>query len=339
MKENNGTHTFDTGSDNTPENGKKSPAPLKKYLLYAILAVAAIIVILLGATVITEIVQSVKDSKLPDDGNGDGKVEMVNGDIKFESSALTSAEVKKGDLLIINKTYNIDPTVKAAIAAAAQNAYLTSGGSTYYKFERTDDKVKLSPEIITAFKSLAEGLSADTQCNDLLFCYGILDPKEKTLEYDYSHQLGTVIDVKLSTSGQTKTIQNNKTVEEWLNTKACNYGFVVEYAPTIYDDNTHVGHGSDEAIPSTQIRYVGVPHATYMQVNSLTFDAYMSKLKAETSAAKPLTFKAGNSSYAVYYVPASGESFEAQLPTNYNYSLSGNNVDGVIVTVELSVAK
>lgn len=335
----NGTRSFGSEPEKTPSGGNKSSLPLKKYLLYAILAIAAVVGILLCATIIAEIVCAVNDSKLPDNDIGGGKVEMVNGEMKFESSSLSSAEVKKGDLLLINKTYNIDPTLKAAVKAASKNTYSVIGGVAYCKFDRTDEKINLSETTINALMKLAEGLYTDKQCADLLLCYGILDPKSTTLEYDYPHQLGTVVDVKLSDStGKKTTIQSNAVVTEWLRTNACKYGFIVEYEPVIDEGGNKSGHGSDEAIPSTQLRYVGVAHATYIQANNLTFDAYLAKVRTASSE-KPLTFKAGGSSYAVYFVEATGENFTASLPTNYNYTISGNNVDGVIVTVELSVKK
>lgn len=316
----NGTRSFGSEPEKTPSGGNKSSLPLKKYLLYAILAIAAVVGILLCATIIAEIVCAVNDS------------------LKFEDVSLSSAEVKKGDLLLINKTHDIDPTLKAAVKAASKNTYSVIGGAAYCKFDRTDEKINLSETTINALMKLAEGLYTDTQCADLLLCYGILDPKSTTLEYDYSHQLGTVIDVKLSTGGQTTTVASNAVVAEWLRTNACKYGFIVEYEPTVDEAGHKSGHGSDEVIPSTQLRYVGVAHATYIQANNLTFDAYLAKVRTASSA-KPLTFKAGESSYAVYFVEATGETFTASLPTNYNYTISGNNVDGVIVTVELSVKK
>lgn len=334
-----GTRSFGSEPEKTPSKGGNNGTPLKKYLLYAILAIAALVGLLLCATIITEIVFAVNDSKLPDDDISGGKVEMVNGDIQFESSSLSSSEVKKGDLLLINKTYNIDATLKASISAAAKNTYTVTSGSVYYKFDLTDDKIKLTDTAIAAFGKLAEGLYTDKQCSDLLFCYGILNPTDKTLEYDYDHQLGTVLDIKLSDStGKKTTVQSNEIVAEWLRTNACKYGFIVEYEPVIDGAGNKSGHGSDEAIPSTQLRYVGVAHATYIQANNLTFEAYLAKVRTASSA-KPLTFKAGEGSYAVYYVEASGDNFNADLPTNYNYTISGNNVDGVIITVELSAKK
>lgn len=343
MNENgNGTRSFGSEPEKTPSGGNRSNAPLKKYLLYAILAIAAVVGLLLCATIIAEIVCAVNDSKLPDNDIGGGKVEMVNGEIKFESSSLSSAEVKKGDLLLINKTHNIDPTLKAAIRAASKNTYSVIGGTAFCKFDLTPltvEKINLSETTISALRQLVEGLYTDTQCGDLLLCYGILDPKETTLEYDYPHQLGTVVDVKLYDSAGKKTsVQSNDVVAEWLRTKACKYGFIVEYEPVIDASGKKSGHGADEAIPSTQLRYVGVAHATYIQASKMSLDAYLAKVRTASSA-KPLTFKAGELSYAVYFVEATGETFTASLPTNYNYTVSGNNVDGVIVTVELSVKK
>lgn len=335
-----GTRSFGSEPEKAPRKGGNGNLPLKQYLLYAILAIAAVVGLLLCATVITEIVYSINTSKLPDNDIGGGKVDMVNGDMKFESSSLSSAEVKKGDLLLINKTYNIDPTLKAAIKAASIDAYRNSTGPVKYSYDLTEDKpsIWLPMTTITAFNNLTNALFEETNCSDIMLCYGILDPKASTLEYDYSHQLGTVVDVKLMKDGNKATIQSDPEIAEWLKTNACKYGFIVEYEPVIDGAGNKSGHGSDEKFPSTQLRYVGVAHATYIQANNLTFEAYLAKVRTASSE-KPLTFKAGESSYAVYFVEASGENFDASLPTNYNYSISGNNVDGIIVTVELSVKK
>lgn len=335
-----GTRSFGSEPEKAPRKGGNGNLPLKQYLLYAILAIAAVVGLLLCATVITEIVCAVNDSKLPDNDIGGGKVEMINGDMKFESSSLSSAEVKKGDLLLINKTHNIDATLKAAIKAASIDAYRNSTGSVKYSYELTDKKpyIWLPITTITAFNNLTNALFEETNCSDIMLCYGFLDPKDNTSEYDYDHQLGTVVDVKLLVGSQPAPLTSNETVYNWLKSNACKYGFIFEYEITTDALGNKTGHDATLAIPSTQLRYVGVAHATYIQANNLTFEAYLAKVRAASSE-KPLTFKAGESSYAVYFVEASGENFEASLPTNYNYSISGNNVDGIIVTVELSVKK
>ena len=85
-----------------------------------------------------------------------------------------------------------------------------------------------------------------------------------------------------------------------------------------------------------KFRYVGVPHAAYMTENSLCLEEYLEQLKSYTLQ-QPLDYEAGGKSYCIYYVPAEKSgSTDVSVPTDKEYSISGNNMDGFIVTVEMS---
>jgi len=105
-------------------------------------------------------------------------------------------------------------------------------------------------------------------------------------------------------------------VAGWVEENAHKYGYIM-------------GNDVNE---NAKLRYVGVPHATYMQANGLDLAGYLAKLqdgeKLQITDHQDLT-------WTVYRVEASeGASSEIQVPTGMTYSISGDNDGGFIVTVK-----
>jgi LAS superfamily LD-carboxypeptidase LdcB len=97
----------------------------------------------------------------------------------------------------------------------------------------------------------------------------------------------------------------------WLKANAAKYGFVESFKDAY--------------------RYVGVTHATYMAEKELTLADYINHLKKNHSADKKM-LEVGD--YGVYYVSCkAGDSIN--VPANNEYTVSGTNEGGVIVTVKL----
>ena len=77
----------------------------------------------------------------------------------------------------------------------------------------------------------------------------------------------------------------------------------------------------------------------YMYQNGLCFEEYIELLKANyNSSAKRLVIAAADGfNYEIYYVAASGDDITTlSVPTNYNYTVSGDNRSGFIVTVKMT---
>ena len=72
----------------------------------------------------------------------------------------------------------------------------------------------------------------------------------------------------------------------------------------------------------------------YVTQNGLIFEEYIEQLKQYTFEGTHLPIDAEGKSYEVYFVPASGDKTTVYVPNDKPYTLSGNNVDGFIVTVE-----
>lgn len=121
---------------------------------------------------------------------------------------------------------------------------------------------------------------------------------------------------------------------DWLNRNASKYGFVQRYS---------VNHDSHTGVSGyvTAYRYVGIPHATYMAEHGLCLEEYVDLLSAAT-AENHLTVTAGGVNYEIYTVPVSSADADGetllQLPTNYGYSVSGDNAGNFVVTVNLNDA-
>ena len=81
---------------------------------------------------------------------------------------------------------------------------------------------------------------------------------------------------------------------------------------------------------------MGVPHAIYIAQNNLTLEEYIENIKSYNKD-KPLKVTDGTKNYDIYYVPANVNNVtEVPVPSDKTYTISGNNIDGFIVTVTLN---
>lgn len=117
---------------------------------------------------------------------------------------------------------------------------------------------------------------------------------------------------------------------KWIKDHAHEYGFIFR-APT--NKQSIVGYAEP-----WQLRYVGYPHAEYMYNNNLCLEEYLSKLASEcVGASNGYALKcADGNTYQVYYVEAPAEgTLRLPVPENRPYTVSGDNMNGFIVTVTL----
>ncbi len=103
---------------------------------------------------------------------------------------------------------------------------------------------------------------------------------------------------------------------KWFDANAAKYGFIESF---------------DDAY-----RYVGEAHAKYMSDGQLTLEQYIDYLKGNTSYDKVLNIKLDDGTeYTVYYVTAkAGDTIKVPTESEGDYTLSGTNEGGVIVTLK-----
>ncbi|MCF0135789.1 MAG: M15 family metallopeptidase [Lachnospiraceae bacterium] len=114
----------------------------------------------------------------------------------------------------------------------------------------------------------------------------------------------------------------------WIYDHAADYGFVLRY-PGHKEDITEIGE------ETWHFRYVSVPVANYMYANDLVLEEFLEEIRSY-DAASPLKIKVTQGpeagSYAVYYQPG----LTISVPSDKDYVLSGNNVDGFLIVVDLN---
>ena len=114
----------------------------------------------------------------------------------------------------------------------------------------------------------------------------------------------------------------------WLNANCYKYGFIVRYTRS----KESITKFRDEP---WHFRYVGKPHAYYMDSHDLCLEEYIDLLRKYPYSGEHLEFSDDKNDYEIYFVAAddSSEKTSIPVPNGERYEISGNNVDGFIVTV------
>lgn len=108
--------------------------------------------------------------------------------------------------------------------------------------------------------------------------------------------------------------------------KAGLYGFIERY-PQDKTQLTGIGY------EPWHFRYVGYPHAMIMNQLHLCLEEYIPYLKRYCSSA-PLCYRHQNSRVEIFFVPMNpGTPVSLSLPDDCPVQLSGNNEDGLVVSV------
>lgn len=169
------------------------------------------------------------------------------------------------------------------------------------------------------------------------------------------HHTGLVMDVYVFTDDQvTYKLGEAKMPDlyNWIYTNAAKYGFIQRYKAA---KESITGYAEE----SWHFRYVGTPHAEIIEENGFCLEEYIDFLRGYTYP-NCLSYEAKNGkNYLIYYEPVKTETVvipevrdedgnvitpasttekmsdktTVHLPHNASYLLSGNNVDGFIVTV------
>lgn len=139
------------------------------------------------------------------------------------------------------------------------------------------------------------------------------------------HHTGYAVDLALyyPDSGASGTFDGAGDYQ-WIADHAVEYGFVLRYPA---DKEALTGIGAE----SWHYRYVGLPHAPLMAERGLCLEEYMDLLRQYPWDGEHLYTAYGGQTYAFYFCGADA----LYVPDGRAYALSGNNVDGFIVTVRL----
>ena len=138
------------------------------------------------------------------------------------------------------------------------------------------------------------------------------------------HHTGLVVDFSILHSDGSSEDYRGAGEYAWINANCQDYGWVVRY------DMSKVALTGISTEP-WHFRYVGVPHATVMVQEDLCLEEYIDYLRQFTFDQEHLTVECAAGTYEIWYAEGTG----IHVPDSGEYTVSGNNVDGTIVTCKV----
>ena len=257
----------------------------------------------------------------------------------YENVSVSNEDVHAGDLILVNTdtTYvEENPTEIVSIYDHKTDNYHVSGTET-----------SLRQPALDALNQMLDAFYVATGHQDMIVISGYRTTQQQQELYDADlaetgeqtstrvalpghseHESGYALDFSLYTDGVQYDYDGTGEYA-WINENCAHYGYVLRYAE---DKQETTGIQAEP----WHYRYVGQPNATYMMENNVCLEEYLTLLKNYT-ADEPLSITNWDGEiYQVYYVAAdtSTDSTYVMVPPDAKYTISGNNSDGFIVTVD-----
>jgi D-alanyl-D-alanine carboxypeptidase len=282
----------------------------------------------------------------------------VAADGEFGTVTVQNSALDQGELVLVNFQHAYGPIDEVEL----MNAYTERTG----KIKVSSTTLGMIPEAFHALEELVAGLVDDTGCDDLLLYSGhrslaeqqrIWDSNMASYGEDYTktyvavpghseHHSGYACDLGFYTDDGLSIPLVDHEYGPWVWAHCTEYGYILRY-PEDKADITGIGH------EQWHFRYVGLPHAYAVDVTGFCFEEYLEHLKNYTADTKmlhisgdrrltdvnPAEIASLSGGWLTYYVPAAdGDTTGVKLPGGAKfggYEISGNNVDGFIVTITL----
>ena len=341
-------------SSRQPQKKKIRFKPNKEGMLaLAILVVIVAIVITLLVLTIKAIANAVSDGKQDETTTASettGEIPSVRTwNDGYTQTSISSSELASGSLILVNFEHNYTQT--DAISSKLLALYGSTGHNTLFVLKDADVKIRrdiaapLREMLSALIEANPDTLGSTKEDDRIIISSGYRNTAKQTELYNDSvgtedenlvakpgyseHHTGYAIDLNVFTSSG-KTVDMRDAEQAWMEENCAKYGFVIRYDGTKFETTGILNE-------PWHFRYVGIPHASYMMENNLCLEEYLELLKTDYAyPSEPLEISAEGTDYLVYYVPVSADSttFVPIPPESVGtYEISGNNVDGFIVTV------
>ena len=272
------------------------------------------------------------------DGIGSGSGALSGGNVTYETITLSEDDIHNGPLMLVNSDnrYEGEPEGLVSVAELGVNAFTVSSTSLVVRQEVIDqlnimiteynsDTQRSDIMVTSAYRSVADQQEIYDE-NVSLYGDSYANTNVQTPGASDSHT-GYALSFSLYSDGQSASIRGTE-AETWLSENARDYGFILRF-PEGKDEITGFSYRA------SNYRYVGVPHAVYIEENGLCLEEYLDLLKNSYGyEGEHLEISCDSGVYGVYY--ASGTTIS--VPRNTEYTISGNNSDGFIVTYLISEA-
>ncbi len=289
--------------------------------------------------------------------NGENAVDTET-EAKEETKFITLSkeDVHKGNLILVNYKHEyVFPEEDILVSMfKTSDAFSVNSTETYFQKEALDNFIRLMEDlyensgcddviVVSAFRSIEKQQEI---YQDRLDRFGSEYAASYVADPGHSeHHTGLALDLSIyADDGLTYDIESYEG-SKWFMENFTEYGYILRYPA----DKAAITAINFE---SWHYRYVGLPHSLIMEKLNLCHEEYTDYLRDYTFDGKILTFdkisgtlgetskdevSENSSLYYIYFVCAEDEE-EVKIPLleNTEYTVSGNNVDGFIVTARVA---
>ncbi len=258
---------------------------------------------------------------------------------------LSQSDVHRGQLILVSLVRD------AEYDFSLGDEFLPLYGNKTKSYRISSTALTLHSDTIAAFNEMFDAYNAETGNADYQITQAARTLDEQQSIYDsyldtygvevgaslaaapgYSeHHSGYAVDMNVYTANGISyshgTASDVDPIYSWIYDNAASYGFVLRFP----EGKTDITGITNEP---WHFRYVGRGHAEYMTENGLVLEEYIDLLYRYPYGEKQLEFSYGGVDYAVSFVELDDASEKViSLEEGTVYTLSGNNIDGVILTV------
>ena len=267
--------------------------------------------------------------------------------IIFENETINTKAKFRGDLILVNENHQYFSGDEKLVSILEKNDEKGVDCFTAVNYDYTILDVVYEPMV-----KMIQGFYSEKNLNDIMIYGSYRSTEFQQQLYDadlaatgneestrvakpgYSeHESGYAFDFSRYEIGSGAPVDYDGTGEyEWFTKNCYKYGFVIRYTQS-KEDITKIQY------EPWHFRYVGLAHSYYMTKNNICLEEYIELLRdhpysSDSSTHLEFSDDADNA-YEVYFVASDdgSEATNVPVPTGLTYDISGNNVDGFIVTI------
>lgn len=266
----------------------------------------------------------------------------------FEEITVPTSDFHKGYLILVNYAY--------AHVLPEDNDICSVFDYKTKSYKVSNTTTQMSKAVTEKFNILMDDFYANSGCRDVMVVSGYrsvedqeriyqdrveTDGAEEAAKYvavpGYSeHHTGLAMDLTVYLPDGTSHYLLDYAPAQWFRDHAHEYGFILRYP----EDKAEITKISYE---SWHYRYVGAPHSVIITDKGMCLEEYVEYLRGFEYGKQYLAYTSGTVSEidtfpadadaVIYRIGASsGETTKLCVPEGWSYTLSGDNVDGFIIT-------
>ena len=257
----------------------------------------------------------------------DFEINVDNSSSEYDLYEYSKGQMILGNLMVINDKHGYNSKYTKDLSTIMEEKHGAIGVSRW-SLQCTSEALKA----IDAFSTAYDIAFPDAERTLLIHEAFKKSTEGSANAYNNEYLSGLMFKLLFWDGSFTYKIDNNsmKSEKRWLLDNCSKYGLIVRYTSAKENITGVKGNNSE-------FRYVGVPHSYYINENEICLEEYIEIVKNSSFESRLSYTDPTGDLWEIYYVPASSDSTTAiKVDKGSEFSISGDNIGGYIVTVKKS---